>query len=205
MSIEPTCDYCGYSDKLRCKSTAESMLCPQYKEKQALSAIHIKVPDSIKEAKYPVTIGKIGLPGESGSDGSSGTRDHIGKQYSRLVPLEAIAAGAASLEYGAHKYASRNWEKGLPWQVMIDSLKRHIEDFERGSDYDDGEDGSNLPQVCMIMASAMMLSASYMRNIGKDDRVKDLPKEAMSAKECTIWIDNMLKKTSVDKFTKESK
>ena len=55
-------------------------------------------------------------------------REGLGIPYTRHVPLEAIAAAAASLEYGAKKYADRNWEKGLPWQQMIDSLKRHIED-----------------------------------------------------------------------------
>lgn len=119
-------------------------------------------------------------------------REALGVPYFRQVPLEAIAAGATALEYGAIKYAPRNWEKGLPWQQMIDSLKRHIDDFERGHDYDDGKDGSNLHQICMIMASAMMLSASVMRNIGDDNRLPKPADNALTAKECAKWMKEQL-------------
>lgn len=119
-------------------------------------------------------------------------RESLGVPYLRHVPLEAIAAGAASLEYGANKYSARNWEKGLPWQQMIDSLKRHIDDFERGKNYDDDVGGSGLPQECMIMASAMMLCASIVRGIGEDNRLPEVSKEAFTAKECSKWIARQL-------------
>jgi len=127
-------------------------------------------------------------------------REALGVPYFRQVPLEAIAAGATSLEYGAVKYAHRNWEKGLPWQQMIDSLKRHIDDFERRHDYDDGENGSGLHQVCMIMASAMMLSASVIRGVGEDDRIPKLDDKAMTAKDCSKWMKAQLEKSQ--KFAK---
>lgn len=119
-------------------------------------------------------------------------REALGVPYFRQVPLEAVAAGATSLEYGAVKYAHRNWEKGLPWQQMIDSLRRHLDDFERRHDYDDGENGSGLHQVCMIMASAMMLSASVIREIGDDDRMPAPDLNALSAKECAKWMKMQL-------------
>jgi len=119
-------------------------------------------------------------------------REALGVPYFRQVPLEAISAGAAALEYGARKYDHRNWEKGLPWQQMIDSLKRHIDDFERGHNDDNGSDGSGLPQVCMIMASAMMLSASVIRGIGNDDRMPQIGEEAFTAKECAKWMKMQL-------------
>jgi hypothetical protein len=120
-------------------------------------------------------------------------REALGLPYTRHIPLEAVAAAAASLEYGAQKYSDRNWEKGLPWQQMIDSLKRHVEDFERGHDYDDGEDGSDLHQVCMIMASAMMLTASVIRGIGKDDRLPAVDEMALTSKQCAKWVQDQLK------------
>lgn len=119
---------------------------------------------------------------------SGAQREALHVPYFRQVPLEAVAAGAAALEYGAKKYAHRNWEKGLPWQQMIDSLKRHIDDFERRNETDE----SGLHQVCMIMASAMMLSASVVRGIGEDDRMPAPAEEALSAKECAKWIANQL-------------
>jgi hypothetical protein len=131
-------------------------------------------------------------------------REALGVPYFRQVPLEAVAAGATSLEYGAIKYANRNWEKGLPWQQMIDSLRRHLDDFERRSDYDDGENGSGLHQVCMIMASAMMLSASVIRGIGEDDRMDAPDEEALSAKDCAKWMKEQLDRAEEFKEWKES-
>jgi hypothetical protein len=119
-------------------------------------------------------------------------REALGMPYMRQLPLESLAAGAAALEYGAVKYSHRNWEKGLPWQQMIDSLKRHIDDFERRKDYDDGKTGSGLPQVCMIMASAMMLTSSVIRDIGEDDRMPGPDESALDAKECAMWINSAL-------------
>jgi hypothetical protein len=126
-------------------------------------------------------------------------REALGIPYFRQLPLEALAAGAASLEYGAKKYADRNWEKGLPWQQMIDSLKRHIDDFERGHDFDNGADGSNLHQVCMIMASAMMLSASVIRGIGTDDRIPKVSDNALTSKQCAKWIKEQLDNAKMEK------
>jgi len=126
------------------------------------------------------------------SSATGAVREALGVPYTRHLPLEALAAAAASFEYGAQKYADRNWEKGLPWQQMIDSLKRHVEDFERGKDYDDAEDGSGLHQVCMIMASAMMLTASVIREIGEDDRLPAPDEKAMTAKECAKYIHEQL-------------
>lgn len=119
-------------------------------------------------------------------------RESLGVPYFRQLPLEALAAGAASLEYGAKKYSDRNWEMGLPWQQMIDSLRRHLDDFERRHDRDDGDGGSGLHQVCMIMASAMMLSASVIREIGVDDRMIGVDDKSLSAKDCAKWIQHEL-------------
>jgi len=131
-------------------------------------------------------------------------REALGIPYFRQVPLEAIAAAATSLEYGAIKYTHRNWEKGLPWQQMIDSLKRHLDDFERRIDYDNGVDGSGLHQVCMIMASAMMLSASVIRGIGEDDRLPEMGLDAYSAKDCAKWMKTQLEKANEFAKLKES-
>ena len=131
-------------------------------------------------------------------------REALGVPYFRQVPLEAVAAGATSLEYGAIKYANRNWEKGLPWQQMIDSLRRHLDDFERRKDYDNDLNGSGLHQVCMIMASAMMLSASVIRGIGEDDRLPELRDEAYSAKDCAKWMKTQLERADEFARLKES-
>jgi hypothetical protein len=121
-------------------------------------------------------------------------REALGLPYFRYIPLEAVAAAAAAFEYGANKYEPRNWERGLPRQQLIDSLRRHLDDYERGANYDDGLNGSNLPQVCMIMASAMMLAASDIRNIGEDNRIPADP-NTMTGKEMATWISKALERT----------
>lgn len=130
-------------------------------------------------------------------------RETLGTTYTRHVPIEAIAAAAASFEYGAKKYSDRNWEKGLPWQQMIDSLKRHVEDFERRKDYDNGRTGSGLHQVCMIMASAMMLCSSVMRNIGEDNRLPKPDQFAFDGKDCMNYIQNQLELAEKFKLDKD--
>jgi len=138
------------------------------------------------------------------SESTGALRESLTIPYLRQVPLEAIAAGAASLEYGAKKYANRNWEKGLPWQQLIDSLRRHLDDFERGHNTDDGINGSNLPHVCAIMANAMMLSASYVRGIGEDDRLPPTDtRNALSAKDCAKWMDHVLAGTRTEQKDQE--
>ena len=123
-------------------------------------------------------------------------RAALNTAYLRQVPLEALAAGAASLEYGAKKYVDRNWEKGLPWQQLIYSLRRHLDDFERGHDFDDGPGGSGLHHVASIMANAMMLSASVIRGIGEDNRLIAVDDNALRAKEVAEWITNELAQAS---------
>lgn len=131
----------------------------------------------------------------------TGIRDGKSLTYDGLFPLEAKAAGQAAFIYGMEKYSTpengfigaRNWERGLPWQSMIESLKRHIDDFERGKDFDDGEGGSGLPQICHIMSSASMLCASVLRGIGEDNRNKeDAGTRGLYAKECSEWIRDRL-------------
>lgn len=49
-----------------------------------------------------------------------------GKGRFDLLPACAIARLARHYEAGANKYEDRNWEKGIPISVMMDSALRHI-------------------------------------------------------------------------------
>lgn len=135
---------------------------------------------------------EINAKREFAASESGAQREALGVPYMKQLPLEGLAAGAAALEYGAQKYSDRNWEKGLPWQQMIDSLKRHIDDFERGRDYDNGSDGSGMHHVCMIMAGALMLSSSVIRGIGTDDRMPNVDGGAFTSKQAAKWIQEQL-------------
>ena len=146
---------------------------------------------NVKESKCGPKIDLESI-GKFAASESGAEREALGVPYMKQLPLEVLAAGAAALEYGAQKYADRNWEKGLPWQQMIDSLKRHIDDFERGRDYDNGSDGSGMHHVCMIMAGAFMLSSSVIRGIGKDDRMPSVVGGAFTSKQSAKWIQEQL-------------
>lgn len=73
MSIEPTCDYCGYSDKFRCKSEAAAAGCEQYREKNRIMAqfqegkrggapdpLPISISVTIEGPRGPITVKEVG-------------------------------------------------------------------------------------------------------------------------------------------------
>lgn len=126
------------------------------------------------------------------SEPETGIREATEYHYAKYYPKEAIAAGELAFIYGANKYHDRNWEKGLPWQAMIDSLKRHVDDLEMRRDFDDGPGGSGLPTIAMIGASSAMLIASVMREIGEDNRLVAAPDTAWYPKDCSLWIKENL-------------
>lgn len=117
-------------------------------------------------------------------------REALGLIYKRQVPLEAIMAGAIGLEYGAQKYDNRNWEKGLPWQQLIDSTQRHLDAIALREKYDAGD--SELPHHILFMSSAMMLVASMIREIGDDNRLPAPDKRAMTPKDLAKWATEVL-------------
>ena len=55
-----------------------------------------------------------------------------GKGKPSLVPGFVIWLLSRIYEDGAAKYASRNWEKGLPLSVYLDSAERHIAKLKAG-------------------------------------------------------------------------
>lgn len=125
-------------------------------------------------------------------------RESLSQQYMRYLPLEGLAAGSVAFEYGGIKYDSRNWERGLPLQQQINSLKRHVDDFERRHDMDNGPGGSGLPHICMIVANALMLATSVIRGIGEDDRLEqiaDIP--IFTGKDCSKWIEETLQNSNI--------
>ncbi len=69
---------------------------------------------------------------------SGAVRDAIiGKgRYDLLSPL-AIDRLAKHYQNGANKYADRNWEKGMPLSIYVDSMLRHGFKFLEGSRVED--------------------------------------------------------------------
>ncbi len=103
-------------------------------------------------------------------NGKGGLRHNSGKLPLHLISPYATEGEAAVLEHGRVKYAARNWEKGLSWSETMASLKRHILEWEKGNDLDDGPGGSGLPHVDHVQVNAMFLSHFFHTKTGTDDR-----------------------------------
>ncbi len=53
---------------------------------------------------------------------SEGRKDDAGKLPYHLLPSDAVEEILKVLEYGATKYAPRNWEKGMAWSRPFSAL-----------------------------------------------------------------------------------
>lgn len=60
-----------------------------------------------------------------------------GKGRCDLLPACALLRLAKHYEAGARKYEDRNWEKGIPISVMIDSAMRHLLKYMDGQTDED--------------------------------------------------------------------
>lgn len=69
-------------------------------------------------------------------------RDDQGAHYSSgkpplaLIPRSGTRALAEVFAFGATKYAMHNWRKGILWSELLNSAKRHLDDFIDGEDND---------------------------------------------------------------------
>lgn len=92
-----------------------------------------------------------------------------GKLRFDLIPPEADKMLAEILTMGAKKYADRNWEKGTFNLVkdIIGSLKRHLNLWELGEDFDIESKEHHTKHV---LWNAMALAVYIERGMGVDDR-----------------------------------
>jgi 5'(3')-deoxyribonucleotidase len=100
----------------------------------------------------------------------SGKRYNTGKTRHGLTPAYAQEQYARVLSIGAEKYGERNWEKGMNWSTVMDSLKRHINAFESGEDYDPE---TGLLHMAHVMCNAAFLCEYYKIYPQGDDRRLD--------------------------------
>lgn len=94
-------------------------------------------------------------------------KDDTGKPRMDLIPPEALYALGRVLEYGARKYADRNWEKGFAWGRSVAALKRHLSAWEAGQGCDQE---SGMPHLWHVLTNAAFLLAFEARGVGTDDR-----------------------------------
>ncbi|QQV89743.1 5' nucleotidase [Cellulophaga phage Calle_1] len=96
-----------------------------------------------------------------------GLRYNTGKLRYDLQHPVATEGLVKVLTKGAEKYAPRNWERGMKWSDVIQSLDRHWAAFKNGEDYDP-ETGEL--HINHLQCNAHFLSAYYKIYPQGDDR-----------------------------------
>ena len=91
------------------------------------------------------------------------------KPRTDLLPTVALEGVASVLGYGAKKYDTWNWAKGMAYGRLIGAALRHLFAFARGEDNDKETGLSHLDHAaCCIL----FLSTYVKTKRGTDDRFK---------------------------------
>ncbi len=103
---------------------------------------------------------------------TEGAKNDAGKPAMGLLAPEMLFAVSTILEFGARKYAARNWEKGISYTRVFGGLMRHLWAWWGGEDTDPETGYSHLWHAgCGIM----FLIAYEERNMTDfDDRNKNV-------------------------------
>jgi len=99
-----------------------------------------------------------------------GTRDNKNKLNWSLTSFRALEPMVKVLMFGAKKYDSHNWKKGLKYSEICESLMRHLISFIDGENKDKE---SKLAHVGHILCNAMFLSYMFLFRKDMDDRFID--------------------------------
>jgi len=95
-------------------------------------------------------------------------RESIGTKIDTdLVPYELIVAAAVGLGLGSVKYDARNFEKGLSYKSLINSIERHCKALKDGEEIDAD---TGIPHYMLIASSTAMLVHNIMQEVIIDDR-----------------------------------
>lgn len=96
-----------------------------------------------------------------------GKRFNQGKTRHGLIPGFAQEQFAKVLTMGAAKYGDHNWQLGMKWSKILDSLERHLNAIKLGQDFDKE---SGLLHASHIMCNAAFLTEYYQIYPQGDDR-----------------------------------
>lgn len=102
---------------------------------------------------------------------SEGVKFDTSKPTFELLPDDALAAIQKVLDFGAHKYAARNWEKGMGWGRVWNACLRHLWAWMR-RDHADPESG--MSHLWHAGCCILFLIAYEIRRVGQDDRPPSL-------------------------------
>lgn len=104
------------------------------------------------------------------SDGGmakAGVKHDEGKLPWHLLPFDALRAIAKVLQFGAGKYAPRNWELGMDWDRPFAATLRHLTAWWERDEKDQETGFSHLWHASCCL---LFLTAYELRGIGRDTR-----------------------------------
>jgi len=114
-----------------------------------------------------------------------GVRFNEGKLRYDLVHPKSHEDMVKVLTLGAAKYKDRNWERGMKWSNILQSLKRHVAAFEKGEDYDQETGELHMAHAA---CNVHFLNAYYYLFPSGDDR----PKRFLNQPNIGLDIDEVL-------------
>lgn len=101
----------------------------------------------------PVPKGPAEFKGKIDGGGVKGSMRKM-KLPLNLIPPLFIQMIALVLAFGAKKYAKNNWLRGMSVETVLESVKRHVQEFEEGHEYDKE---SRLPVLAHAACGIMFL------------------------------------------------
>lgn len=96
-----------------------------------------------------------------------GLRYDQGKTEFHLIPRDGLSELAKVYMFGAKKYAPYNWERGMAWSRVYNSMLRHVYAYWDGETID-AETG--LHHMAHAAWNAITLLVYSIRGVGEDDR-----------------------------------
>lgn len=95
-----------------------------------------------------------------------------GKPRIDLFPPEALIAVSQVLSFGATKYGSHNWRRGMAWSRLFAATQRHLWAWCGGEDTDHESGLSHLAHAATCLSFLLAYEAQH---IGTDDRWRTVP------------------------------
>lgn len=197
MSVEPTCDYCGVSDKNRCRSIKKAEGCSLATAEDIARA---------RRGATPERHGGVNLTGHHraapAAPASKPTNPKdalaVSKLPLHLVPDTIEAYAALAFAEGASKYGAYNWRvAGVLASVYHSAMKRHLACWHNGEEADPV---TGVPHLASVIACAGILLDAQLCGKLIDDRPPAAPvgeriraAEAEVAKVLALFADRQPK------------
>ena len=101
-----------------------------------------------------------------------GLKYDAGKAPLSLIPYSAQYQEALVLAFGAKKYDSWNWSKGMQWSRLIDAALRHIGAYADGQDLDPESQLNHLAHARCCLGFLLDMVESFPEGDDRRPRLK---------------------------------